>query len=99
MVIAAGNEGGNDLIFPAIFAGAGGARPRHSGGAPGCRRDLASFSNRAGSAREYFLVALGVEILAPELDGDATLVSGTSFATPHVSGAAEGKSCVPSRRR
>ena len=89
VVLAAGNEAGNDPVFPAIFAGSAEARGRAIVvGALDGNGDLASFSNRAGSAREYFLVAPGVEILAPELDGDATLVSGTSFATPHVSGAA-----------
>ena len=89
VVLAAGNEAGNDPVFPGIFAGSAEARGRAIAvGALDGNGDLASFSNRAGSAREYFLVAPGVEILAPELDGDATLVSGTSFATPHVSGAA-----------
>ena len=38
VVLAAGNEGGNDPIFPAIFAGsAGGARPRDRGGRARCR--------------------------------------------------------------
>jgi Subtilase family len=89
LVLAAGNEGGNDPIFPAIFAGS----PEASGraiavGALDVDGQLASFSNRAGSAREYFLAAPGVQVLAPELNGDAALVSGTSFAAPHVAGAA-----------
>ena len=89
VVIAAGNEGGTDPTFPAIFAGTPEARSRAIAvGALDVDGELASFSNRAGSARDFFLVAPGVQILAPELDGDATLVSGTSFAAPHVSGAA-----------
>jgi hypothetical protein len=89
VVIAAGNEGGNDPIFPAIFAGAPEARGRAIAvGALDVDGQLASFSNRAGSAQDHFLVAPGVQILAPELNGAATLVSGTSFAAPHVSGAA-----------
>jgi hypothetical protein len=88
VVIAAGNEGGSDPIFPAIFAGTPEAHGRAIAvGALDVDGELASFSNRAGSTRDYFLVAPGVQILAPELDGDATLVSGTSFAAPHVSGA------------
>jgi hypothetical protein len=89
VVLAAGNEGGNAPIFPAIFASTPEARGRAIAvGALDIDGQLASFSNQAGSTRDYFLVAPGVQILAPELDGDARLVSGTSFATPHVSGAA-----------
>ncbi|HEX6110948.1 MAG TPA: S8 family peptidase [Geminicoccaceae bacterium] len=88
VVLAAGNEGGVDPVFPAIFAGTPEARGRALAvGALDVDGELASFSNRAGSAREYFLVAPGVQILAPELNGDAAPVSGTSFATPHVTGA------------
>ena len=89
LVLAAGNEGGIDPIFPAIFAGSSEASGRAIAvGALDVDGQLASFSNRAGSAREYFLVTPGVQILAPELNGDAALVSGTSFAAPHVAGAA-----------
>jgi len=88
VVIAAGNDGGDDPVFPAIFAGTAAARGRAIAvGALDTDGEIADFSNRAGSTRRYFLVAPGVEILAPELDGDAALVSGTSFAAPHVTGA------------
>ena len=88
VVLSAGNDGGDDPIFPAIFAGSAAARGRAIAvGALDVDGDIADFSNRAGSARSYFLVAPGVQILAPKLDGDAALVSGTSFAAPHVTGA------------
>ena len=88
VVLSAGNDGGDEPIFPAIFAGTSGARGRAIAvGALDVDGDIADFSNRAGSARSYFLVAPGVGILAPELDGAAALVSGTSFAAPHVTGA------------
>jgi hypothetical protein len=88
VVLSAGNDGGDDPIFPAIFAGSADALGRAIAvGALDAHGDIADFSNRAGSARRYFLVAPGVQILAPELDGDAALVSGTSFAAPHVTGA------------
>ena len=71
LVLAAGNEGGIDPIFPAIFAGSSEASGRAIAvGALDVDGQLASFSNRAGSAREYFLVTPGVQILAPELNGD-----------------------------
>jgi Subtilase family len=88
VVLSAGNEGDDDPIFPAIFAGTSEARGRAIAvGALDVDGDIADFSNRAGSSKRYFLVAPGVDILAPELDGDAALVSGTSFAAPHVTGA------------
>jgi hypothetical protein len=88
VVLSAGNDGGDDPLFPAIFAGTAEARGRAIAvGALDVDGDIADFSSRAGSAKSYFLVAPGVQILAPELDGDAALVSGTSFAAPHVTGA------------
>lgn len=88
VVLSAGNDGGAEPIFPAEFAGTSGARGRAIAvGALDASGDLASFSNRAGSAKDYFLVAPGTEILAPARGGGAALVSGTSFAAPHVTGA------------
>ena len=88
VVLSAGNDGGDDPIFPAIFAGTSEARGRAIAvGALDAGGDIADFSNRAGSARRYFLVAPGVGIRAPEPGGGAALVSGTSFAAPHVTGA------------
>jgi hypothetical protein len=88
LVLAAGNDGNADPIFPAIFAGTAAAGGRAIAvGALDTDGDIADFSNRAGAARNFFVVAPGVEVLAPQLDGDAVLVSGTSFATPHVTGA------------
>jgi hypothetical protein len=89
LVFAAGNEGAADPTFPAGFA----AEPAADGlaiavGAVDSSAQLASFSNRAGTARDHYLVAPGVDVLAPALGGGAALVSGTSFAAPHVSGAA-----------
>jgi hypothetical protein len=89
LVFAAGNENAAEPTFPARFA----ADPATGGlaiavGAVDAGNQLTSFSNQAGSARDHYLVAPGAHILAPALGGGAALVSGTSFATPHVSGAA-----------
>jgi Subtilase family len=88
LVLAAGNDGGDDPVFPAVFAGTPEARGRAIAvGALDSDGEIADFSNRPGSARQFFLVAPGVDILAP-WPGGAALVSGTSFAAPHVTGAA-----------
>ena len=87
LVLAAGNDGDDDPVFPAIFAGTPEAGGRAIAvGALDTDGEIAGFSNRAGSARQFFLVAPGVDILAP-WPGGAALVSGTSFAAPHVTGA------------
>jgi hypothetical protein len=52
---------------------------------------LASFSNRAGSLANYYMVAPGVSIYAPNNKGTTSFTTdsgGTSWAAPHVAGAA-----------
>jgi hypothetical protein len=57
-------------------------------GAVDATNTIASFSNRAGVAANRFLVAPGVGIPAYNLFGAIENVNGTSFAAPHVAGAA-----------
>lgn len=49
---------------------------------------LASFSNAAGSSAGIYLSAPGVSVPATDLNDQPVRVSGTSFAAPHVAGAA-----------
>jgi hypothetical protein len=89
VVVSAGNGGDSAPSFPARFA----LDPRAGGqviavGALDGDNQLASFSNRAGEASDVFLAAPGAGVLAPVPGGGAAPVSGTSFAAPHVSGAA-----------
>ncbi len=89
LVLAAGNEAAAAPSFPGRFAADPAAGDQVIAvGAVDANEQIASFSNRAGSAQDHYLVAPGVGILAPALGGGAALVSGTSFAAPHVSGAA-----------
>lgn len=48
---------------------------------------LAPFSDRAGIAKDYYMVAPGVDIVFP-WNGELIVGSGTSFSAPHVTGAA-----------
>ena len=48
----------------------------------------ASFNNRCGVAKDFCVVAPGVSIYAAQANGTYTNMSGTSMATPHVSGLA-----------
>ena len=49
---------------------------------------IADFSNRAGTARDVYLVAPGEDLRTTATGGGSTTISGTSAATPLVSGAA-----------
>ena len=50
--------------------------------------DIANFSNRAGVAQDYYLLAPGVGLLTTDIGGGYTVVSGTSFSAPLIAGAA-----------
>lgn len=88
IVAAAGNSSGAEPIDPAHWAAT------HSGGlgiavgAVDTANELANFSNKAGSTMNNFLVAPGVSIATTKNGGGTYTVSGTSFAAPHVAGAA-----------
>ncbi len=48
---------------------------------------IASFSDKAGTGADYYLMAVGVDDRAPDNTGTQFLWSGTSFSAPTISGA------------
>ncbi len=87
LVMAAGNDAAANPDFPARLA------PQLSGrgiavGALGPDGNIAGFSNRAGVARDYFLLAPGTDVWSTTVGGSFAPVSGSSFSTAYVSGAA-----------
>ena len=49
---------------------------------------IADFSNGCGASKDWCIAAPGVEIIMPNTGGGRQVEDGTSFAAPHVSGAA-----------
>jgi Subtilase family len=88
VVVAAGNEGHAHPAWPARYAKEGWANGSIIAvGAVDANRKIAAFSNRAGDAANFYLVAPGVGVTSTYFNGYASQ-SGTSMAAPAVSGAA-----------
>jgi len=88
VIMAAGNDGRQQPEWPGRYA----ADPRFAGsvvavGAVNRDGEMASFSDRAGLARAAYISAPGQKVVT-DCDADTcALISGTSFAAPHVAGA------------
>lgn len=99
VVAASGNDGNSEADHIARLANCGGASNcaafgsfdakglMIAVGATDSSNAIASFSNLAGDTSSAFLVAPGVSIVTTANGGGTTTISGTSFSTPHVSGA------------
>lgn len=94
-IIATGNNGYNDYVAPpalfaqdADYAGHVLAVGAVNVNSQGVVSGISSFSNRCSQAMEYCLVAPGNNILSTIPTDSYAYSSGTSMATPHVSGAA-----------
>jgi hypothetical protein len=92
LVAAAGNDGASaaNPIWPAAYA----TDPRFQGSliAAGALdqtgTDIATFSNRAGTAAAGYLLAPGDHVVGDcDATGSCFALSGTSFAAPHIAGA------------
>ncbi len=88
-VVAAGNAGGSNPIYPARYAtDSSVAGWVMAVGAVDSNNVITSFSNRAGDTRNYYLVAPGQYVQSTYFNNGYTLMNGTSMATPAVTGAA-----------
>ncbi|HEX8444213.1 MAG TPA: S8 family peptidase [Allosphingosinicella sp.] len=92
IVVSAGNDGtkaigSNPDDFAAGLAGAGNGLVIIAG-AHDSARNIAGFSNRAGTGQQVYLAALGDRIRSFDHTGQPFLFSGTSFSAPVISGAA-----------
>jgi hypothetical protein len=89
VVVGAGNNGASEPAGSSLAATQPLARGTMiiAGAANNAGTDLASFSNRAGSGAEFYLVAVGEGMLAYDKDGVLGIVKGTSFSSPTVAGA------------
>ena len=89
LVFAAGNDGAANPSWPARYASQSWANGQILAvGAVDGSNKIASFSNRAGDAMNFYLVAPGVNIASTYMDANYYYMSGTSMAAPMVSGAA-----------
>jgi hypothetical protein len=93
VVISAGNSGeepngGNPDGFALESASRSGNGAVIIAGAVDASRQIAPFSNRAGTGAEHYLTALGTRIRSFDHNGTAFLYSGTSFSAPIITGAA-----------
>ncbi|BAY24192.1 peptidase S8/S53 [Calothrix sp. NIES-2100] len=82
VVMAAGNDGGSTPYYPASYAQDWGLAV----GAVDKYRNLANFSNRAGSELLSYVTAPGVAIYSTLPGNKYGTWNGTSMATPHVAG-------------
>jgi subtilisin family serine protease len=88
VIVAAGNQGRAEPEWPARYA----ADPRFAGsvvavGAVNKQGEMAPFSDRAGATRASYIVAPGQKVITDCDPDTCAIVSGTSFAAPHVAGA------------
>jgi hypothetical protein len=90
MVLSAGNDGGADPAGFALSSASHGNGLVIIAGAMDDARNMASFSNKAGTGAgaNSYLTAVGARVRTIDQNGTGYLYSGTSFSAPVISGAA-----------
>jgi subtilisin family serine protease len=90
LVISAGNDATADPDPFAMIATDAAIANRQIiiAGAHDSTRAIADFSNRAGTGAAHYLTAFGTRVRSIDETGATFLFSGTSFAAPHIAGAA-----------
>jgi len=89
LVAAAGNSGAANPDWPARYAKETWANGQIIAvGSVNANNVISSFSNRAGDTMNFYLMAPGEKIASTYKNGQYAYMSGTSMATPAVSGAA-----------
>lgn len=88
IVVAAGNDGAGEVSWPARYAADPALRDAMLiVGASTIAGEAASWTNKAGTVAERYLVAPGENLLVDCGKETCSLVSGTSFSVPFVAGA------------
>lgn len=91
VVVSAGNDGASAADPDAFALGTTDAAVARGlviiAGSIGSNDVISDFSNRAGSAAQSFLAAVGERVRAPDEANAARLWSGTSFSAPQIAGA------------
>jgi len=89
IVMSAGNEGEANPGGFALESARSGNGALIIAGAHDARRDIASFSNQAGTGAQHYLTALGTSVRTIDHQtGGLAIYQGTSFSAPIISGAA-----------
>ncbi|WP_199555594.1 S8 family peptidase [Sandaracinobacteroides hominis] len=88
LVVSAGNDAGAQVDpLPLAALASGGAAAVIVAGSSNAQGAISDFTNRAGTAQNNYLLALGEDVRSFNHQGQAYYYSGSSFSAPAVTGA------------